>query len=358
MFPQYRAALDREGAVDFDDQIYRAIEVLLTQPAARRTAQRACRLLLVDEFQDLTPAHLLLIRLLAAPGGAVFGVGDDDQTIYGYNGADPAWLIDFATWFPGAEDHPLEVNYRCPAAWSRSPTGCCATIGDASTRRSGPRRTLPGGWDAVSSDDPVAAAVVGGPRRRSTPARPSADIAVLTRVNATLVPVQVALTAAGVPISGGVGAEFLERTAVRSALAWLRLARGSGVRRDDIGEALRRPSRGLQSTRSRDWAGEQRDVAGLERLAARLTNDRDATKITDFAVDLARLTGLLRRKSTTSDVLDALIDQIGLGGAVATLDHSRQGMNRRRRATICSPSVSSLGSTRTSRRSSVGSAIS
>ena len=58
---------------------------------------------------------MLLVRLLGASGGAVFGVGDDDQTIYGYNGADPGWLIDFATWFPGAGDHPLEVNYRCPA---------------------------------------------------------------------------------------------------------------------------------------------------------------------------------------------------------------------------------------------------
>ena len=45
----------------------------------------------------------------------MFGVGDDDQTIYGYNGADPAWLIDFAELFPGAGEHPLEVNYRCPA---------------------------------------------------------------------------------------------------------------------------------------------------------------------------------------------------------------------------------------------------
>ena len=45
----------------------------------------------------------------------MFGVGDDDQTIYGYNGADPGWLIDFADVFPGAGDHPLEVNYRCPA---------------------------------------------------------------------------------------------------------------------------------------------------------------------------------------------------------------------------------------------------
>ena len=102
------------GQVDFDEQILGAIELLLTDPAARLTAQRACRLLLVDEFQDLTPAHLLLVRLLAAPAYEVFGVGDDDQTIYGYNGADPTWLIEYARFFPGAADHPLEVNYRCP----------------------------------------------------------------------------------------------------------------------------------------------------------------------------------------------------------------------------------------------------
>ena len=145
-------------------------------------------------------------------------------------------------------------------------------------------------------------------------ARP-ADVAVLTRVNATLVPVQVALSAAGIPISGGVGAEYTERTAVRAALAWLRLARGTGFAAADVGEALRRPSRGL-SPRLRDWAGEQSDLAGLERLAARLTNDRDATKINDFSVDLARLSGLVRRKAPTQEVLDVLIDHIGLGGAV------------------------------------------
>ena len=52
--------------------------------------QRFARVLLVDEFQDLTPAHMLLIRLLTGPAGAVFAVGDDDQTIYGYAGATPA----------------------------------------------------------------------------------------------------------------------------------------------------------------------------------------------------------------------------------------------------------------------------
>ncbi|HEY5422109.1 MAG TPA: UvrD-helicase domain-containing protein, partial [Ilumatobacteraceae bacterium] len=114
MLPRYRAALAAARSLDFDEQVVRAIEILLTEPEARAVAQRACRVLLVDEFQDLTPAHLLLVRLLAGPDGCVFGVGDDDQTIYGFNGADPQWLIDFGHHFPGAGDHPLEVNYRCP----------------------------------------------------------------------------------------------------------------------------------------------------------------------------------------------------------------------------------------------------
>jgi hypothetical protein len=149
-WPAYRTALERQGAVDFDDQVYRALMVLLSDPAARRAAQRACRTMLVDEFQDLTPAHLLMIRLLAAPGGAVFGVGDDDQTIYGYNGADPGWLIDFADLFPGAGAHPLEVNYRCP--------GGIVDIADRLLRHNRRRvdktirahSTDPGGWSPAA----------------------------------------------------------------------------------------------------------------------------------------------------------------------------------------------------------------
>ncbi|MGH9293525.1 MAG: UvrD-helicase domain-containing protein [Acidimicrobiales bacterium] len=95
VFESYRRLLADRRVVDFDEQIYRAIEIFLTDPGARRSARATCRLLLVDEFQDLTPAHLLLIRLLAGPEGAVFGVGDDDQTIYGYSGASPEWLIDY-----------------------------------------------------------------------------------------------------------------------------------------------------------------------------------------------------------------------------------------------------------------------
>ena len=326
VYPQYATALERDRLVDFDGQISRAIQVLLTQPGARRAAQRASRVLLVDEFQDLTPAHLLLVRLLAGTGACVFGVGDDDQTIYGYNGADPGWLIDFARWFPGAGDHPLEVNYRCPAG--------IVDIADRLVRHN--RRRVPkviraasadsGGWTSSSSDDPVADTSAAVRRALDGGASP-ADVAVLTRVNATVAPVQVALAVAGVPISGGVGTEFLDRTAIRSALAWVRLARGASFSADDLGEALRRPSRPLHP-RISDWVGEQRDLEALLRLADRLTNERDATRVVEFAGDIARLQAMVSSGSSTSQLFDALVDDIGLGGAVATLDHSRRGMNR------------------------------
>src|SRR5471032_154796 len=111
----YQSQLAERGVVDFDEQVTGAIERLLADPAYRWRMQRFARILLVDEFQDLTPAHMLLIRLLTGPAGAVFAVGDDDQTIYGYAGATPRWLVDFGRWFPGAGLHSLEVNYRCPA---------------------------------------------------------------------------------------------------------------------------------------------------------------------------------------------------------------------------------------------------
>jgi DNA helicase-2/ATP-dependent DNA helicase PcrA len=328
VWPLYADALDRAGGVDFDDQIRRAIDVLLTQPDARVAAQRACRVLLVDEFQDLTPAHLLLIRLLAGCGGTVFGVGDDDQTIYGYNGADPGWLIDFDRWFGGAGDHPLEVNYRCPAG--------VVDVADRLLRHNQRRvpktiraaaPTVAGdpGWSVAGADDPVAATVGAVRGAIATGGRP-ADIAVLTRVNATLAPVQVALLAAGVPVNGGVGREFLQRTAVRAAMAWLRLAGGAPFTPSDVGEALRRPSRALHP-RVRDWVGEQRDVAGLLRLADRITNEKDAARIADFAGDVGRLQ-TLARTADAQRLLAVLVDEIGLAGAVASLDTNRHGMNR------------------------------
>ncbi len=261
----------------------------------------------------------------------MFGVGDDDQTIYGYNGADPAWLIDFAALFPGAGEHPLEVNYRCPAGTvevvdrllRHNRRRVSKTIRAASTD--------PGGWSIDRGVDPVSASRAAVERALADGAS-AGDIAVLARVNASLAPIQVALASARIPIAGGVGLEFADRTAVRSVLAWLRLAaagaRGSSAfAPDDVREALRRPSRSFHP-RINDWIAEQKSVVDLHRLATRLNNERDSDRLVEFASDVQALQKMVAGGATTSDVIIHLIDEIGLAGSVATLDAHRRGMNR------------------------------
>jgi DNA helicase-2/ATP-dependent DNA helicase PcrA len=327
VYPQYLDALHRQGAVDFDGQITEAVRLLLTDPTARTAAQRACRVLLVDEFQDLTPAHVLFIRLLAAPGWAAFGVGDDDQTIYGYNGASPDWLIDYAALFPGAGDHPLEVNYRCPAdvvhaadfLLQRNTRRVAKTIRAARTQATGLHPT------AVA--DPVATTVATVQAALRQGAAES-DVAVLARVNAVLVPVQVALHEAGIAATSVAGSEFLNRASVRSSLAWLRLACAPerSLPGAALTEAIQRPSRSI-APRVASWAADQRSIRDLQRLADRLTTEREQLAVTAFIADLEAVRTAAANGATTADVLTIVDDQLGLAGTLATFDRNRRGMN-------------------------------
>ncbi len=153
------------------------------------------------------------------------------------------------------------------------------------------------------------------------------DVAVLTRVNAALVPVQIALREKGVPFRAAVDDSYLNRGGVRAALGWLRLVSGQSRpwHGADIAAAARRPSRAL-SPRVLEWMAEQRDTAGLERLAGRL-KDRDAQKIEGFVADLRRLTRTAR-SGTAADVLRVLRDDVGLDQAMEMLEGSRRRLDR------------------------------
>ncbi|MEX2586603.1 MAG: ATP-dependent DNA helicase UvrD2 [Actinomycetota bacterium] len=328
VFESYRRALADRAVVDFDEQIYRAVEILLTDPSARYRARRACRIMLVDEFQDLTPAHLLLIRLLAGPSGAVFGVGDDDQTIYGYAGATPDWLIDYARFFPGAGSHALGVNYRCPPAIVTA----AVTLLTHNRRRVDKAITSPpgepgptSGLQVHESDDPVSTTLDTAMTLLGAGIDP-ADLAVLTRVNNSLAPVQLLLASEGVPVNQAVGAGFLERTGVRAALSWLRLAAGpERLHPKDISLAARRPPRAL-SPKVIEWMAEQRTIAGLRSLADRLS-DRDSAKIHSFADDLEMLANVARSGST-DQILRVLRDRVGLAESMEALDGQRRRLDR------------------------------
>jgi DNA helicase-2/ATP-dependent DNA helicase PcrA len=321
MFEEYRDRMLADGVVDHDEQIYGAIEVLCTDVSVRRALQAECRHLLVDEFQDLTPAQLLMLRLLAAPAYDVFGVGDDDQVIYGYTGADPAFLVDYERYFPGAAHLQLEVNYRCPAAIvdaAKNVLGYNRIRVPKQIRarkREGPRALM---TSRHASEQLPAAALERVQRRLDEGAQPG-EIAVLTRVRSALLGVQVMCADAGIPANAPIGREVLDRTGARAALAYLRLAIASpadALPGPDLSVAARRPSRSLRREVLQRIANRKRWTHAALRGFAEHVNGR----LDEFLDDLARLDTAVRAGAETETLLRIVRDDIGLGGALDTLD--------------------------------------
>ncbi|HVM01285.1 MAG TPA: ATP-dependent helicase, partial [Acidimicrobiales bacterium] len=328
-FGPYRRRLAEAGAVDFDEQVYAAVEALLADGAFRRAAQASCRHLLVDEFQDLTPAHVLMLRLLASPGLDVFGVGDDDQVVYGHAGADPAFLVDYARLFPGAADHPLEVNYRCPVAVVDAARSLLSY-----NHRRVPKQIRPRpGADA----SPTALAVHRHPPEEGASALAStvrawlaepgvgpASVAVLTRVNSLLLAPHVALAEAGVPVQSVLRPDVLERTGMRAALAYLRIGAGPDrIDGADVVEVYRRPSRGFPQWFPK-WLRGRLSIDRLRAMGRRMDDAKVAAKVDALADDLA-LVAEAAAAGTTRQVLAVVKDRVGLGGAMGLLDSSAAG---------------------------------
>ena len=327
VFVRYRDTLDSRGEADHDEQIYGAIEALCNQPDLRAHWQNQCQHLLVDEFQDLTPGYLLLLRLLASPGMNVFGVGDDDQVIYGYAGADPGFLIGFEDLFPGAGTHALEVNYRCPA----DVVEAAATLLSYNSRRvdkvirgSAESKGLeviraPGDDLGVIAADHVTGLLEKG-------AAPD-SIGVLSRVNSTILPVQVALAARGIPFQSILTTSVLNRTVLRAALAWVRLGIDpESMSRNDLFEAVRRPGRGINRLFG-ELIGPRRGPFSVEVLAE-IGQDLEGRRLERWRGFCDDILLAAEAASSTPRLLEVLATQIGLDRAASALDAGRSRADR------------------------------
>lgn len=326
----YLEELDQKNAADHDEQISGAIRALLTDPHLRARWQRSCTHLLVDEFQDLTPAYLLLIRLLASPTLDVFGVGDDDQTIYGYAGADPEYLIGYDRLFPGASPYQLDMNYRCPPEVVTSATHLLGNNARRIDKVIRPSREPDGsGFRMIDAADNglglEAAAIVTALLEEG--ADPG-DIAVLSRVNSALLPVHAALAEIGIPFQSPLGTSLLERTVLRAVLAWIRMAREPDrMARRDVTEAIRRPHRRLNRV-SWELLG-RRDTLSLDEViaAGRQLDGRQGTAWDEFTADI-RIAARAAEKDDAAELLDVLIDRVGLSRAAGALDSGRSRADR------------------------------
>jgi DNA helicase-2/ATP-dependent DNA helicase PcrA len=329
VFDRYRRRLKADRVHDFDEQVFGAIEALLADPRLRSRWQASCRHLLVDEFQDLTPAYLLLIRLLASPGLDVFGVGDDDQVIYGYAGADPLYLIEFDRLFPGAGHHALEVNYRCP----RPVVEAASLLLGYNRRRIDktitPHREGDAGLEVRLVDAAGSAGlVVSTCDEWVAEGATLEDIVVLCRVNSALLPVHAALVDAATPLRSPIGPAVLSRTVISAALAWLRIGMDPDqIDREDLFSVIRRPSRGLARVAS-DLIGGRRTISGSALRGMTDTLDgKQSDRWRSFCTDVDQVVSACATGDTRRAV-ETLRSDIGLERAAAALDSGRTSADR------------------------------
>ena len=189
--------------VDFDDMIYMAVRQLLENKTLRRTYQSRFEFVLVDEFQDLNEAQLLLLQIIGLPENNIFAVGDDDQMIYGFRGADVKHIVQFEKRFPVAVTQVLNTNYRSSRMVIRHADWLIRHNLDRAPKDIQPRRDAQAGRFEVAGHPSLleqakhAATWLAEHKKKNN--LNWRDYAVLYRYNAYQFPVAVMLDAMGIP---------------------------------------------------------------------------------------------------------------------------------------------------------------
>jgi DNA helicase II / ATP-dependent DNA helicase PcrA len=301
-FDAYEQELVDANALDFEGLVRAAAHVLSRESIA--TGWRAnVAALLVDEFHDVSEAQFALVRLLMPAGIGLTAVGDDDQIVYAWRGADPEFMVDFERYFPGARVVVLRRNYRstpgivdCAVRLiehneQRRPKELQAARGGGLEPTYQQFDNEPAEAEAIAAwvDSYVAAG--GGP----------GELGVLFRMRKLPVrqEVEVALASRGIPYVTLGERTLWERPEVRNCLAWLHLT-VNPVHSPAFGRALESwPGLGPAAVRSLTKSARDRmvsyEVACLEPEAAGVTNKR-----ADAARDFGRAMTLIRAASADS----------------------------------------------------------
>ncbi|HEY4238613.1 MAG TPA: UvrD-helicase domain-containing protein [Kofleriaceae bacterium] len=249
IYPKYQDMLRSCAAFDFDDLIVEPVRLFDRDPEVRARWSGRFRFVMVDEFQDTNRAQLKLVETLVAQHQNLVVVGDDDQSIYSWRGADPTNILRFAELFPGARVVKLEQNYRSTKTVLAAANAVIAN----NTQRHGKQL-----WSQHGAGDPIVHAVAATAEDEAKwvaqeicklhkDGRPWSDVAVMYRSNIQAKIVEEELRTASVPYVMYGGQQFFERKEVKDVIAYLRVALNP---RDEL--ALRRiinyPARGLGPT--------------------------------------------------------------------------------------------------------------
>ncbi|MBG2914849.1 DNA helicase II [Proteus cibarius] len=246
VYQAYQEACDRAGLVDFAELLLRAHELWLNKPQILEHYQNRFTNILVDEFQDTNRIQYAWIRMLAGQTGKVMIVGDDDQSIYGWRGAQVENIQNFLNEFPGAETIRLEQNYRSTSNILKAANALIANNSDRLGKNL---------WTEGAEGEPIslycafndldeARYVVGRIKRWQEEGGALTDCAILYRSNAQSRIMEEALLQAAMPYRIYGGQRFFERQEIKDALSYMRL---TANRHDDASfeRVVNTPTRGI-----------------------------------------------------------------------------------------------------------------
>jgi DNA helicase II / ATP-dependent DNA helicase PcrA len=316
VYEQYQKALREQNAFDFDDLLVKPVDLLRGHEEILLTYRARFRFLLVDEYQDTNHAQYVFLKLVAggADGGNLMVVGDDDQSIYGWRGADIRNILDFEKDFPDAHVVRLEQNYRSTGTILDAAN---AVISKNTKRKGKTLRTDAGPGDRVTVgsmlDERDEADWIGAgieERLRRDAACRLRDFVVLYRTNSQSRAVEEAFRRRDLPYQIIGGTRFYERREIMDVMAYLRLIsnpRDAGA----FDRIINYPRRGIGDTsqaRLLEWAA----AHGLTPLEAALRADECPDLRGGAATAFMAFTGMIQRYT-------ALAAHVGVGELVEKL---------------------------------------
>ncbi len=338
VYPLYQKALRDANAFDFDDLLVKPVELFRTNERVLERYRDRFRIILVDEYQDTNRAQYVFLRMLAETYQNLFVVGDDDQSIYGWRGADIRNILDFEKDFPGAQVVRLEQNYRSTQVILDAAN---RVISENKGRKGKTLRTDNAGGERVTlvecadeADEAAWIAAEINARMGDDGSLKLKHFVVLYRTNAQSRSMEEAMRREGMPYRVIGGTRFYERREIKDSLAYLRL-----VANPAADEAFLRivnvPKRGIGDAsiaRLGEWAVER----GLPLLAAA----ERVAEIPDIrgpaARALPRLAALVAKHAAVAErlplaeVVRGIVNESGLIESLKEEGVGRRGPRRQR----------------------------
>ena len=312
----YERTLRGNNALDFDDLLVKTLELLAEQPPVLEYYQNRFDYILVDEYQDTNRAQYELVRLLTGKKRNLCVVGDDDQSIYGWRGADIRNILDFEKDFPDAKVVKLEQNYR---STGNILDAANQVIAHNQGRKEKALWTQAGEGEKIAlyhalDERDEAAFIAAMTRKLIAHGARAGDVAVLYRTNAQSRVLEEAFVRGGIPYHVYGGQKFYERREVKDLIAYMRAL----VNPDDdvsLRRIINEPKRGIGETtvealQSYASSAEMSLMSAVLDVENAPLSARPKKLIGEFAELMIDLTEALYEK-TASEFLEFMIDKTG-----------------------------------------------